>query len=76
MSTVMIFLENESDLTVRVVNIFDKFRVEHVLLMEVLDILFVPGCLFFSTFVHIRPDCCVYFGHVVQPHCFLKTCPC
>jgi len=31
MSTVVILLENKSDLTVRVVNVLDEFRVEHVL---------------------------------------------
>ena len=31
---------------------------------------------FFSTFVHIRPYCSVYFGHVLQLHLLSRTYPC
>jgi len=42
-STVVIFLENESDLAIRVVNVLDDFRVEKVLGMQFFNVFLVFG---------------------------------
>jgi len=40
---VVIFLENESDLAIRVVNVLDDFRVEKVLGMQFFNVFLVFG---------------------------------